>query len=347
MAPTTRNSESTTPCPVTNNATNNNIEEDASHSAAALDQMNPQELIAHTREREFCKFSEPADSIGGDADLDHLVRTTRAILAMNNEIWMRCKQARQTEKTLTQTFMEGAIFQRIAFQTIEITSSNSQPGTLGFMTTAELKHNDFGLSPPIPQELTDIISLKREGPNSIFPDYDLFFGRSLLLHEDVLMPFLLRLKIHLEWIQVFLGQIDAWLMEPVLYVEFIKEVFDKELIIPTKKEGAAPCMKGCTMKHPAPSSCLVCGEPFSSHRQPSQNYSSNFGGQRSQNDQGHLCAEEMYVARKHGSFMCFSQEPQLLKTCVASGKHTDSFDIAMETDRKRLKMFLEFVSCKC
>jgi hypothetical protein len=326
--------------------------------------MNPREVIAHTREQEFCNLLKPADNIGGDVDLDHLVRTTRAILAMNNEIWMRCKQARQTEKTSTQASTEGAaIFQRIAFRTIEVTSSDSQPGTLGFMTTAELKHKDFGLPLPIPQELTDIIAFKMKGPKSIFPDYDLFFERSLLLHEDVLIPFLLKLKNHLEWIQVFLGQIDAWLMEPVSYVEFIKEVFDKELIIPTKEEGAMPCMKECTMKHPALSSCLICGEPFSSHRQPSQNspsssYSFSSQGphgapqsslfmQRSQNDQGHSCALDQYFGTKRGSFMCFSPEPQLLKTCEASGNHTDTFDIAMETDRKRLKIFLEFVSCKC
>jgi hypothetical protein len=369
MAPTTRNSESTTPGTATKNNATNNIEKDASyhHSAASLDQMNPQELIAHTREQEICNLLKLADNIGGEVNLDHLVRTTRAILAMNNEIWMRCKQApRQTGKSSTQASTEGVIFQRIDFQTIEVTSSDSQPGTLGFMTTAELKYKDFGLSPPIPQELTDIIALKQAlGPNSIFPDYDSFFGRSLLLHEDVLMPFLLKLKNHLERIQVFLGQIDAWLMEPVSYVEFIKEVFDKELIIPTKKEGPTPCTKECTINHPALSSCLVCGELFSSHRQhpfsshnskqPSQNvpsgslgrpFGSGFGGQMQ--FPGHVCVEDKNgFARQWGSFMFFSPEPQLLKTCQASGKHTDTFDIAMETDRKRLKMFLEFVTCKC
>jgi hypothetical protein len=360
MAPTPRNSESTTTTTTTTTCTatnaTSNITEDAFYDSVApsLDQMNPQEFIARIREQGICNFPKPTDNIGADVDLDHLVRTTRAILAMNNEIWMRCKQARQTDKSSTLSSTEGAIFERIAFQTIS--SKNSQPGTLGFMTTPELKHKDFGLPPPIPQELTDIIALKTKGPQSVFPDYALFFERSLLLHEDVLMPFLFKLKDHLEWIQVFLGQIDAWLMEPVSYVEFIKEVFDKELIIPTKKEGTTTCTKDCTVKHPAPSCCLVCGQPFSSHRQYSQDgfnsrngFRSSFHKQVYQNDGGHLCFDVNSRSEQPvgwGSFMFFSPDPQLLKTCEASGEHTETFDIGMEIDRKRLKMFLEFVSCK-
>jgi hypothetical protein len=74
MAPTTRKRKATTPCTATN--VTNNIEKNASHSAASLDQMSPQELIIHTRQQEFCNL-KPADNICGDVDLDHLVvRTT-------------------------------------------------------------------------------------------------------------------------------------------------------------------------------------------------------------------------------------------------------------------------------
>mmetsp|Transcript_29111 Transcript_29111/g.70300 ORF Transcript_29111/g.70300 Transcript_29111/m.70300 type:complete len:107 (-) Transcript_29111:296-616(-) len=48
--------------------------------------------------------------------------------------------------------------------------------------------------------------------------------------EDVLMPFLVALKKHLESVQVLLGEIEDWIMEHRATLEFIEATFDVSLL---------------------------------------------------------------------------------------------------------------------
>ena len=50
-----------------------------------------------------------------------------------------------------------------------------------------------------------------------------------MLHDDILEPFLCKLKQHLESIQVCLGEIESWLLEPKANIQFLEETFGKKL----------------------------------------------------------------------------------------------------------------------
>ena len=50
-----------------------------------------------------------------------------------------------------------------------------------------------------------------------------------MLHDDILEPFLCKLKQHLESIQVCLGEIESWLLEPKSNIQCLEETFGKKL----------------------------------------------------------------------------------------------------------------------
>ena len=68
-----------------------------------------------------------------------------------------------------------------------------------------------------------------------------------MLHDDILEQFLCKFKQHLESIQVCLGKIESWLLEPKSNIQFLEETFQKKLIIipavPLCDDYAHPCQK--------------------------------------------------------------------------------------------------------
>mmetsp|Transcript_14447 Transcript_14447/g.20353 ORF Transcript_14447/g.20353 Transcript_14447/m.20353 type:complete len:160 (+) Transcript_14447:500-979(+) len=155
----------------------------------------------------------------------------------------------------------------------------------------------------IPPELTNILSYKKH-KGELLPDYDHFLETSLLLCEDVLIPFLLKLKTHLEEIQVFLGIIESWLMESAGCNNFVKEVFKKPLKTKAISEDDAICRNCCeVLKY---HDFRECGTRYSFYLSPDSKI--------------------------------------VLKSCKAKGKHEDTFNLMEEKDREKLKIFLKFVS---
>jgi hypothetical protein len=90
---------------------------------------------------------------------------------------------------------------------------------------------------------------------------------SVLLIEDVLIPFLMKLKEHLELVQVFLGEIDAWLMETsscmieVFQTSFGSGTTRSNIVMPKHKDFKSVSTRSpyCL---PAQTSCLSCHEPY-------------------------------------------------------------------------------------
>jgi hypothetical protein len=148
----------------------------------------------------------PDDDDG--VDLNILLKSTKAIITTNQEILERCEE--YEDKSSTSKSAEGMKLTRFGFIKVNVTTvlaGNSS--SLEFASTPELSVRDFGLPVPVPEELREIIAFEMNG---IFPDYESLLGRAVLLHDDLLIPFLLNLKEHLENIQVYLGTIEAWLM---------------------------------------------------------------------------------------------------------------------------------------
>jgi hypothetical protein len=71
-----------------------------------------------------------------------------------------------------------------------------------------------------------------------------------LLNDDALEFLLPKLKEHLETVQVCLGVLDEWLMQPMKNESFINCVFETRCAIPSKKFYSRR------------SQCCFCGSPF-------------------------------------------------------------------------------------
>ena len=65
-----------------------------------------------------------------------------------------------------------------------------------------------------------------------------------MLHDDVLEPFLVKLKCHIQSIHVCLGKIESWLVEPKDSISFLEDTFETKL---STDEGAGEILlKSCS-----------------------------------------------------------------------------------------------------
>ena len=147
-----------------------------------------------------------------DMNIEQKIRETRAIIMTNAEIF---------DRIMNTVYSKGGrrTFVRYSYNMVETRTINKDTTSTQFITYPERSEKTFDMTPleKLPVGLNDIIVSKRkESPFSMFIDYGSFFERSLNLHEDVLGPFLSRLKGHLMDIQVSKVQ-WLWLQEIILH----------------------------------------------------------------------------------------------------------------------------------
>jgi hypothetical protein len=120
-------------------------------------------------------------------------------------------------------------FARTGFANVHVFTEND---TVIFSTKTEKSEKFFDTKPlaAIPVELGGIFEVKYD--EDCFVDYDLLLERVQLLHEDVLRPFLFRMKEHLESVMSCLSEIHSWLNESASHLQFLSSTFEKELVIP-------------------------------------------------------------------------------------------------------------------
>jgi hypothetical protein len=149
----------------------------------------------------------------------------------------------------------------------------------------------------------------------MFPDYECFLERSLVLHGDVLALFLVELKEHLELVQVFLGKIEAWMMEPIEHIKFLDETFYKRLRVPEEADNIIPCDPRCMILHQPTPMCELCLRPWNLHSNDLE------------------------------SHQCFLQSSPILLESYwnVPFEYSNTFHIDREADQRRLKKFLEYV----
>ena len=278
--------------------------------------FNAEEFLSTARERaqkSLKSLSEGDDEPLALQDLPYLLQTTKALISFNISIWERCQENR--------IGMHGGLlsFSRVSISQIRTQQVDATTTTFYIPTTVTSK--DFGAPPPVPKELADFLSVpilsenedeSTTGSSSFagIPDYEAYLDRAALLRDEALLPFLVKLKDHLESVHVFLGNIEAWLMEPHCNARFLEDIFDgisqvglptvKDLIVSCDKAGGDP--KCCTIPHPAASLCLQCHKPFRDHpRGPSR-----------QGIITHLCD---YWSRNVGSFLTTTSHEIRIEQC--------------------------------
>jgi len=169
-----------------------------------------------------------ADSLD-DEDLDRLTDTTRALIVTNKEIWERCKPGASVNENWQ------ADFRRLGYFSVHATTPFGN-GTVVFRTTFEAQDETFPELPVFPSVLLEIMpGLLPEIPESedeLLPNYEEYLSRAMYLQDDILKPFLTIMKEHLKSVQVFLGEIESWLLEANCAVSFINHQFGMKLSLP-------------------------------------------------------------------------------------------------------------------
>jgi hypothetical protein len=322
--------------------------EDSSSNEEAA--MSPRDLISQSRKRACSSLKNSlAHDIDGTVDLDHLIRTTWAIYTTNREIWERCEGKKSEPPCSDDSSSQGLRFKRISFPEVRVSTTARNPRSsnhysperetlpragefLKFETRPVLMVKDFGSPPALPRELLNIIApiTSSAEDDATFPDYEAFLDTSLLLNEDVLIPFLTKLKEHLELVQVFLGEIDAWLMETSSCIELFQTSFGsgttRSAIVMPKHEDFKPVSTTSPHFLPTQTSCLRCHKPYCTHR------IFRFG-------KNQCCP----VSSGYDEGEFFAAAPQTLARCKISGTHHHTFDIDTDAGRILMKKFLEFV----
>ncbi len=139
-----------------------------------------------------------------------------------------------------------------------------------FVVEESISRKMFGVKPltELPANLRNVfvVQYKAEPLNTFmlslgFIDFDAFFQSALVLHEDVLEPFLAKLKHHIKSIHVCLGEIESWLLEPKSNIEFLEETFELELELLGNGD-----LENDSDEEPRPDdTCRACDRRYDSH----------------------------------------------------------------------------------
>lgn len=263
---------------------------------------------------------------GDDLDMDHLFLTTRALIVTNQEIWDRCQGSKV--KGLPPPSVVGYMFRRVSYTQVNVETSreiynavaHEDMHNIELIAIPKIEGKEFGPPASPPASLTQLISAPKCADGDL-PDYTQYLEKAMTLHDEVLRPFLARLKDHLETVQVYLGSIDVWLMDAASCISYLEETFKGdgvkiEIPQPFELGDYGGCPPNCKVRHPRASKCLYCGEEFSEH-------------------DGHGCC----INERTGEF---EMEVELKRVTVP-GEHRMSFDITKENDKTRLKKFLDFI----
>ena len=192
----------------------------------------------------------------------------------------------------------------------------------------------------VPAGLIDLFVVKYQAaPYQAFVDYDALFKTAIVLHDDVLEPFLVKLKQHLESIQVCLGEIESWLLEPKSNIQFLEKTFGRKL----KNLPETPLGNTLTLTltskveyrnfinsggMPNTSVCARCFNTIGAHTPSCQSF--------------HIY--KFICSDGKGCFKTGQPSCQVLKVYKQSGKFETEFNIASTNDQNKLKKFIEFIS---
>jgi len=162
-------------------------------------------------------------------ELDYLINTTKGLVASNNEIWNRVKANLKypQNKHFTQLDEKPEIdIQRVGFSKVKAFSimdmNGKSLGRLKFISQGVQQTEAFSV-PCFPHSLRTVVipSLDKDG----MLNYLEYLKRSFILEESIMLPFLAVLKDHLEEFQVFLGNVESWLMESTRNAVFLQKTF--------------------------------------------------------------------------------------------------------------------------
>ena len=205
------------------------------------DDMNIQELMSLTQSAIMNELKlERKNELFTNIDI--AVRSVRALIIMNEDIWNRCCQYYVGEDN----------FETMRFDEVKV--GNVSPGIVTISIVKTMMSKKFQLEPL--RELPACLRiLEPMRDHAGFIDFKSLLRTSLIFNEDVLFSFLARLKEHLENIQVLLGEVNEWAKHTVNNIIFLETTFGM-----TKEDitSAAVVPTYCTCQRQGPYVCRPC-----------------------------------------------------------------------------------------
>ncbi|KAL9191269.1 hypothetical protein ACHAXT_000975 [Thalassiosira profunda] len=274
----------------------------------------PLDLIDQVREKAGNRLKSKKKNV--NYDIEQNVREIRAILATNGEIFDRCSGSmNELDVEDLEANCYCVSFTRVGFNNVKIYYDEDEDVTR-VITCPVHSEQSFDMKALLgpPDGISDIIIVKQMAKFDAFVDYELLFERALLLHEDVLEPVLAKIKDRLMSVQVCLGKIEGWVIEPQTVTNFLEESFGKKLECGEDEMTYCECPEGSHCKDDL---CGSCGIGFERHGR--------------------------YYSYSSCAFMCNGFK--VLKECdTADGRHDMAFNVVKESERQRLTKFLEFLA---
>jgi hypothetical protein len=299
----------------------------------------PAEFIGYIRNEGGKRFSPTKRSKGDrNSDIEQNVREVRALLKINAEIFGRCME-NQLDPYYDTEVVEHYTFARYDFSKVSVHQHPSDEDRTELITEQQRSLKAFCLKSlcELPAGLNDLFVVKYQAaPYQAFVDYDALFKTAIVLHDDVLEPFLVKLKQHLESIQVCLGEIESWLLEPKSNIQFLDKTFGTKL----KNLPETPLINDYTCSHadpwnyihsggmPSTSVCARCFNKIGAHTASCHSFQFY----------KFICSDGK------GYFKTGQPSCQVLKVYKQSGKFETEFNIASTNDQNKLKKFIEFIS---
>jgi hypothetical protein len=286
-----------------------------SSSGPPKDPEEPLEFVANIREAGQKRFASSRKNI--IYDIEQNVREIRALLNINAEIFGRVMDFASNYSS-----GQSAILTRYGFDVVKV---RQRGAVTEFITEAACSSERFSIDSlmHLPASLDSVVVVQYQtAPFSDFIDYNSFFRSALMLHDDVLEPFLVKLKDHVESIHVLLGEMESWLLESRRRIEFIESTFDTKLETPYEVSDCGHS------RHLASTCCYRCRERYCQH---SEGTSGRY-----------YCTDGLHLGQR---FQCEKKVPKLyiLKTYTEAGKFEKTFQIATESDQTKLKKFLDYM----
>lgn len=290
-------------------------------SGAPKEPEEPLEFVTQIREKGQKRFASRKKNV--IYDIEQNVREIRALLNINSEIFGRVMDSASNYSS-----GNSATLTRYGFDVVKVRQSG---GSTEFITEAAVSAKAFTIDAllNLPNDLTGVLVVQYQAaPFSNFIDYNAFFRSALMLHDDILEPFLVKLKDRVESIHVLLGEMETWLLESQRKIEFIESTFGMKLEAPSADdlnvEEVIDCPGGHS--HQSLERCLRCNQYFQNHRQQSP-YA--------------YC----YIGYNSLRFRCKKKGPKvhILKKYDDAGKFEKTFQIATENDQTKLKKCLEYM----
>lgn len=188
----------------------------------------PVEYASHFRGQAVSRIAGAIDVKNASYDIEQNIREIRALQKINDEIFDRCTK----NSAVSTNESKLARFYRNGFSTVTVCEGHEE-GTVHFVTERERSEQTFDISAltTIPDELNLFrgVTYHDFSTNSGIIDCNALLQSAMILNDEVLGPFLAALKEHTQKVQVCLGGIESWLMEPKSNIQFIKETFGVDL----------------------------------------------------------------------------------------------------------------------